>query len=191
LYLLVPSYSGVQDFWVLPCTALYCDVSTNGKSRNCCVVNYSMIWFILVHTSTYSYIPTRECVYQYILAHTCTYLHVPAHTCTYRYILVHTRTYKYIPVHTSTYLYRLVCTGMYFLQNVNSEIIVKQVFVVRTAMRLCFQDRLKDMFLWSRVPWMRIWTPILASKTRNFSSQGPTQRKWKRQLVSFWMTCQL
>ncbi len=43
LYFLVPSYSGVQDFWVLRCTALYRDVSSNGKSRSCCV---------LVHTSS-------------------------------------------------------------------------------------------------------------------------------------------
>jgi hypothetical protein len=34
---------------------------------------------------------------------------------------------------------------------------------------------------------MRIWTPILARRMRNFQSQGPTQRKWNRQLVSFYM----
>jgi hypothetical protein len=39
MYLLVPPYSGVQDFWVLHCTALYRDVSSNGKSRNSCVGN--------------------------------------------------------------------------------------------------------------------------------------------------------
>jgi hypothetical protein len=69
-----------------------------------------MYWFILVHTSTYCYILTGECVYLYIpvypltykyrLVHTGTYQYKHVCTCTYWYILVHTGTYEYIPVHT-------------------------------------------------------------------------------------------
>ena len=103
LYLLVPTYSGVQDFWVLPCTALYCDVSTNGKSRNCCVGNKSIYWFILVHTSTYCCILTGECVYLYI----------PVFIVTYKYISVHTSSYQHIPACTHTYWSMLVHTGPY------------------------------------------------------------------------------
>ncbi len=130
----------------------------------------SMYWFILVHTSTYYYILlTGECVYlyipaypvtyQYILVHTGTYQYIPVGTHTYQFILVHTGTYMYIPVYNSTYLYTLVCTGMYFHHKVNSEIIVKQVFVVCTAIRLCFQDHQKGMFLWSRVLLARLPVP--------------------------------
>ena len=50
-------------------------------------------------------------------------------------------------------------------------------------------DRQKGMYLRRRVCWMKIWTPILARRMRNFSSHGPMQRKWHRQLVSFWMAC--
>jgi hypothetical protein len=108
---------GVQDFWVLHCTAQYSDVSSNGISRHECVGNQvctSMYWFILVHTSTYCYILTRECVYWYIpvytvtykykLVHTSTYQYIPVCTHTYWFILVHTGTYEYIRVHTNSYL---------------------------------------------------------------------------------------
>ncbi len=53
LYFLVPSYSGVLDFWVLHGTALYRDVSSNGKSGKCCVVNDGMYLYVLDHTSSY------------------------------------------------------------------------------------------------------------------------------------------
>ncbi len=57
LYLHVPPYSGVQDFWVLPCTAIYCDASTCGIARHYCVqlenrVNAGMYQYVLVHTSS-------------------------------------------------------------------------------------------------------------------------------------------
>jgi hypothetical protein len=70
----------------------------------------SMYWYILVHTGTYCFILTGECVYwyipvytltcKYILVHTITYQYIPACTRLYLYILVHTSTYQYIPVHT-------------------------------------------------------------------------------------------
>jgi hypothetical protein len=74
----------------------------------------SMYWFILVHTGTYCYILTGECVYLYIQVYTVTYKYRIVHTgtyqykhvctCTYWFILVHTGTYEYTPVHTSSYL---------------------------------------------------------------------------------------
>ncbi len=39
MYFLVQPYSGVHDFWVLPCTAMYYDVSTWGIARHFCVGN--------------------------------------------------------------------------------------------------------------------------------------------------------
>jgi hypothetical protein len=53
MYFLVPPYSGVQDFWVLPCTAMYCDVSTCRISRHYSVGNQSMYWYVLVCACMY------------------------------------------------------------------------------------------------------------------------------------------
>jgi hypothetical protein len=53
MYFLVPPYSGVQDFWVLHCSAMYCDVATCRISRHYCVGNQSMYWYVLVCACMY------------------------------------------------------------------------------------------------------------------------------------------
>ena len=60
LYLLVPYYPGVLDFWVLPCTAWYRLVSRRGQGgmrenqnlRNMLVCTSTYL-YILVHTDSY------------------------------------------------------------------------------------------------------------------------------------------
>ena len=69
------------------------------------------------------------------------------------------------------------------------EIILKQAFMLRTAMLPCYLDCQNWLNQRLSLRWMRIWTPILARRTRNILKQGPMQRKWKRQSVSLWMAC--
>jgi hypothetical protein len=56
-YRLVQSYSGVQDFLVLPATASYCDVARYGLAKHSCVIKYSTYQYIPVCTGTYWYVP--------------------------------------------------------------------------------------------------------------------------------------
>jgi len=70
LYLDVPRptlmyrlHSGIQDFLVLPCTSMYLHVSSNGEGWNWWIGNQSKCWYILVHTSTYQYIPVHTVSY--------------------------------------------------------------------------------------------------------------------------------
>ena len=62
-----------------------------------------MYWYTAVHTSTYGFILTGDCVYLYIQLYTVTCKYISVHTSSYQFILkhmVHTGTYQYIPVHT-------------------------------------------------------------------------------------------
>ena len=135
MYLLVPPYSGVQDFWAFPCPALSCLVP-------CCTVLYPLADFkeILVSEST-----VHAGIYQPMLVYTSMYQHMPSglsgtllsclvHCCIHlliskkslclnaQYVLVYTRIYQYMLVYTSMYQhipYRkckhilTVQTGMY------------------------------------------------------------------------------
>ena len=127
MYRLVPPYTGVQDFLVLPCTAWYRLVSRRGQGsmrenqnlRNMLVCT-STYMYILVHTDSYQscesmywFILLRIFTIQYIPVQTSTYRYIPVCTGMYWFVLVHTSTDKYRQVQTSTYLYVLVCTGMY------------------------------------------------------------------------------
>ena len=97
-YRLVPSYSGVWDFFVRFPTASYCDVARCSLAKHYCVVKYS----------TYQYIPVCTCTYLYVPEHTGSYQNVHCHTSTtstYQYIPVHVSIYPYTPVHTSTSQY--------------------------------------------------------------------------------------
>ncbi len=80
-YRLVPSYSGVQDFFIRFPTASYCDVARYGLAKHSCVIKYS----------TYQYIPVCTCTYWYVPEHTGSYQNIHSHTST-------TSTYQYIPV---------------------------------------------------------------------------------------------
>jgi hypothetical protein len=118
------------------------------------------------------FIPVKTFIHPYILVHTGT-----------MYILVHTSSYQYILVHTCMNFHVLSSTSKFwshcelgFRGSHRDEAMLPEpseryVPVVKSALR---------------VRWMRIWTPILARRMRNFSNQGPTQRKWNRQLVSFY-----
>ncbi len=68
MYLLVPPYSGVQDFWAFPCPALSCLVL-------CCTVLYPLPDFkeILVSEST-----VHAGIYQPMLVYTSMYQHMPS-----------------------------------------------------------------------------------------------------------------
>ncbi len=114
MYFLVPPYSGVQDFWVFHCAAMYFDVSTCWISRNKCqnseyvLVHTGMCLDVLVHTGMLLY-----CMSQYILVGYSMYQYIPVHTTAYLYVPVHASSYQYIPVllnkhilvHTSKYQY--------------------------------------------------------------------------------------
>ena len=63
----------------------------------------SMYWYLLVHTSIYSYILPGKSMYWLI----------QVHTATYQYMQVHTSTYVLIPAHTNSYKFILLCTGTY------------------------------------------------------------------------------
>ena len=53
---LAPPYSGVQDFWVLHCPALYSVVSTNGFQRSSVSDQNSTCWYIPEYTGIHQYI---------------------------------------------------------------------------------------------------------------------------------------
>ena len=133
MYFLVPHYSGVQDFWVLPCTAWYCLVSRRGQGgmrenqnlRNMLVCTSTSL-YILVRTDSYQsckimywFILLRIFTNQYMQVHTSTDLYIPDHTSTsvyastYQYRPVHTSSYLHIPIHTCIYWLVLVCTSTY------------------------------------------------------------------------------
>ena len=112
LYRLVPHYSGVQDFWVLPCTAWCRLVSRRGQG---CMRENQNLRNMLVCTSTYLYILVRTDSYQscksmywFILLRILINQYVQVHTSTDKYIPAHTGTYQYIPVYTDLYWYVLV-----------------------------------------------------------------------------------
>ena len=64
----------------------------------------SLYWYILVHTSIYSYILTGKSMYWL----------KQVHTATYQYMQVHTSTYVLIPAHTNSYKLILACACMYW-----------------------------------------------------------------------------
>ncbi len=68
MYLLIPPYSGVQDFWAFPCPALSCLVP-------CCTVLYPLadLKEILVSEST-----VHAGLYQPMLVYTSMYQHMPS-----------------------------------------------------------------------------------------------------------------
>ena len=68
------------------------------------LVHTSTYQYIPVHTSTYCLILTGECVYLYILLYTVTSKYISVHTSSYQFILKQTGTYQHIPKHTSSYL---------------------------------------------------------------------------------------
>jgi hypothetical protein len=55
-YRLVQSYSGVQEFFVLPATASYLDVARYGLAKHSCVIKYSTYQYIPVCTGMCCYI---------------------------------------------------------------------------------------------------------------------------------------
>ncbi len=75
------------------------------------------------------------------------------------------------------YWYILICTTMYLTIYMR-----KQDFVVHTVMKQCSSNLLCRT---SGRMMMRISTPVM--RMRNFSEQGQTQRKWRKQSVSLWM----
>ena len=118
-YRLVPSYPGVRDFLVLPCTSLY-RISLPGTASYRLVSRRGQggmrenqnLRKCYVCTSTYLYIlvHTTHVIHHSVCMSTNKYRQVP--TCMYWLVLVCTSTYQYIPVQTSTYRYVLACTGM-------------------------------------------------------------------------------
>ncbi len=109
---LVPPYSGVRDFWVLPCTALYSVVSTYGFQTKFSVLKHSTCWYIPVCTSIYQYVPVCTNRYQKVKVCTDSHWYILFYTSTCQYIPAYTSTYQHIPVHTGTCWYVLVCACM-------------------------------------------------------------------------------
>ncbi len=105
LYRLIQGYRAFGYFIVLPCTVMYRVTGNQGIGVLEIRRNDGMYQYVLVHTSTYCFILTGECVYWYIQVYTVTYKYIPVHTSTYQYIPACTRSYLYILVHTSTYQY--------------------------------------------------------------------------------------
>ncbi len=104
-YRLVQSYSGVQDFFVLPATASYRDVARYCLAKHSCVNKYSTYQYVPVCTCTYQYVPEHAGSYQNVQSSTSTtstYQYIPVQIGIYQYTPVHTITYQYIPVHTSS-----------------------------------------------------------------------------------------
>ena len=108
LYRLVPHYSGVQDFWVLPCIAWYRLVPPCIQKRTRRYERKPEFGKLPVCTSTY----------KYILVHTDSYKSCKSMNC---YVPSAFSTYQYKPVHTGTYRYVLVCTGMYWFVLVHTS----------------------------------------------------------------------
>ena len=112
-YCLVPSHSGVQDFFLLPCTALYSDVSTEGFQRNFNVSKHSTCWYMPVYTGVYQHVPAYTNTYQIVKVCTDSHWHIIFYTSTCQNIPAYTGMYWYVLVCTCMYWYMLVYTGMY------------------------------------------------------------------------------
>ena len=111
MYRLVPPYPGVQDFLVLPCTALYRLVSRRGQGG---MRENQNLRNMLVCTSTYFDILVCTNSYQSCkVVHTVTYINQSVCTSTYQYRQVHTSSYWHKPIHTCIYWLVLVCTSTY------------------------------------------------------------------------------
>ncbi len=111
-YCLVPSHSGVQDFFLLPYTVLYRNVSTCGFQRNFSVSKHSTCWYMPVYTGVYQHVPAYTNTYQIVKVCTDSHLHIIFYTSTCQYILAYTSTFLYILVYSGMCWYILVRTGM-------------------------------------------------------------------------------
>jgi hypothetical protein len=111
-YCLVPSHSGVQDFFLLPYTALHSDVSTCRFQRNFSVSKHSTCWYMPVYTGVYQHVPAYTNTYQIVKVCTDSHLHIIFYTSICQYILAYTSTFLYILVYSGMCWYILVCTGM-------------------------------------------------------------------------------